>query len=172
MRNLFIAALSLILMTSCFGGTTYSIDNPTDQPIEVSIDGKDPITVAAKELKRVDGTLSEGEHTMKVGDGQEIKFNLDRNHVVLNPTLSKYIVAEVVYGNMEFPTDTVITVDGVEYSGAFPLVSNAPFIYTGDLNFHIDQPVKDEIETSKGAVVYKKMLRECDFKDFYKKEYR
>lgn len=172
MKNLFIAVLSAILMTSCFGGATYSIDNPTNQPIEVSIDGKDPITVAAKELKRMDETLDEGEHTMKVNGGEEIKFNLDKNHVMLNPTLSTYIIAEIVYGNTDFPTDTVIVVDDVEYRGAFPLVSNAPFIYTGDINFHVDKPVVDEVETTKGSVVYNKILRESEFKDFYKKEYR
>jgi len=164
----------LFLMTSCFGGATYSIDNPTDQEIQVSIDGKDAITVGPNELKRVDGTLSNGEHTMKVGDGQEVKFNLDKDHVMLNPTLSTYVVALQEYGvgMQSSKNDTIISIDGQTYEGPFPLVSNDPFIYSGDLNFHVDKPFKDEITTSKsGTVTMKKLFRKDEFLKFYKDEY-
>jgi len=179
MKNKFITSLFTVLaiaflITSCSGGATYSIDNPTDQAITVSIDGKDPISVGAKELKKMDGTLSNGEHTMKLGDGQEIKFNLDKDHVMLNPTGSTYIkvLQEYGVGMQSSNNDTIINIDGNSYEGPFPLVSKEPFIYTGDLNFQVDSPFKDEITTSKsGTVVMKKLFRQNDFFKFYKDEY-
>lgn len=172
----FLFCLSIILfMTSCFGGATYSIDNPTDQAIEVSIDGKDAVSIGPKELKKMDGTLSMGEHTMKVGSGTEVKFNLDKDHVMLNPTLSTYVVALQEYGTgmQSSANDTIVSIDGQNYEGPFPLVSNAPFIYSGDLNFHVDAPFKDEIQTSKvGTVTMRKLFRKSDFIDYFNKEYR
>ncbi|WP_156032797.1 hypothetical protein [Prevotella sp. 10(H)] len=164
----------IFLMTSCFGGATYWIDNPTDQPIEVSIDGKDPITLNAKEYKKMDETISEGEHTMKVGDGQEIKFTLDKDHVTLNPTLSTYVVVLQEYGTglASSDNDTIIKIDGKEYEGPFPIVTNDPFIYTGNINFLVDAPFKDEISRSSGGTVtLRKLFRKDDFVEFYKKEY-
>jgi len=172
---LFTCTLISLLMSSCFGGATYSIDNPTDQAIEVSIDGKDPIKLEAKEFKRMDNTLSLGEHTMKIGDGEEIKFNLDVDHAVLNPTKSTYVIAIQEYGTgfASSSNDTIITIDGVKYEGPFPLVSDAPFIYTGNINFNIDKPFKDEITSSKtGTVTLKKLFRKSEFIEYYNKEYR
>jgi len=165
----------VFLMTSCFGGVTYSIDNPTDQAINVSIDGKDAVSIGPKEFKRMDGTLSEGEHTMKVNDGQEIKFNLDKDHVMLNPTLSTYVkvLQEYGVGMQSTANDTIINIDGQTYEGPFPLVTNDPFIYTGDLNFQVDAPFKDEITTSKtGTVTMKKLFRKNEFIKYYKDEYQ
>ena len=171
---LFIFAIVAFAMTSCSGGATYWIDNPTDQAIEVSIDGNDPITVGAKEFKKMENTLAEGEHTMKVGNGEEIKFNLDQNHVTLNPTLSTYVVVLQEYGvgMQSTANDTIITLDGKQYEGPFPLVSNAPFIYTGNMNFLVDAPFKDEITTSQaGTVVMRKLFRKDEFIKYYEKEY-
>ncbi|MBB4036148.1 hypothetical protein GGR21_002049 [Dysgonomonas hofstadii] len=164
----------LFFMSSCSGGATYSIDNPTDQAISVSIDGKDAISIGAKEYKKMDGTLSKGEHTMKVGDGQEVKFNLDQDHVMLNPTLSTYVrvLQEYGVGMQSTANDTIINIDGQTYEGPFPLVSNEPVLYTGDLNFQVDAPFKDEITTSKtGTVTMKKLFRKDEFLKFYKDEY-
>lgn len=164
----------VVLFVSCSGGATYWIDNPTDQAIAVSIDSKEPVSIEAGEFKKMDGTLSEGEHTMKVGDGQEIKFTLDKNHIVLNPTLSTYVMVLQEYGVglASSNNDTIVVIDNVEYEGPFPLVSNEPFIFTGDVNFLVDSPFKDEITTSKsGTVTMKKIFRKNDFIDYFKKEY-
>ncbi len=170
-----LATLAVVfLMASCSSGATYSIDNPTENEIQVSIDGKDPISVGAKELKKMDGSLSLGEHTMKVGDGQEVKFNLDKDHVMLNPTLSTYVkvLQEYGVGIQSTANDTIINIDGKEFNGPFPLVSSEAFIYTGDLNYQVDKPFSDEITTSKsGTVVMKKLFRKDEFKKFYKDEY-
>jgi hypothetical protein len=179
-KHFFISCAGILmafLMTSCFGGVGYWIDNPTDESIEVSIDGKKSVTIEANEFKRFDETLKKGEHTMKVGDGEEIKFTFGEkdNHVTLNPTLSTYVIALQEYGigYASSDNDTIIIIDGKEYEGPFPLVTNAPFIYTGNVNFLINEPFKDEISRSDaGTVIMRKIFRKDDFIDYYKKEYR
>lgn len=172
---LLLSLSTILLITSCSSGATYWIDNPTDEPIEVSIDSNTPITVNAKEFKKMNNSLSLGEHTMRIGNGKEIKFNLDKDHVVLNPTLSTYVVAFQEYGVgiQSSQNDTIIEIDGMKYEGPFPTVSSAPFIYSGDINYLIDSQFKDEIETHQtGTVAMKKLFRKTEFIDFYNKEYK
>ena len=170
----FICTLTSLFITSCSSGAWYSIDNPTDKEISVIIDGKAPIKLAPEEFMRTEDYLSFGEHTIKVDGGEEVKFNVDKDHVMLNPTLSTYVKVLQEYGSglASSDNDTTIVIDGKKYEGPFPLVTSDPIIYTGDLNFAVDKPFKDEIETSKaGTVIMKKLFRKEEFIDFYKKEY-
>ena len=169
----FICSFAIFMLASCSNGATYWIDNPTNNEITVTIDGKEEIKVAANEFKKMEKTLKLGEHTMKVNDA-EVKFNLDKDHVILNPTLSTYVIVLQEYGTGFASTenDTVITLDGEEYEGPFPTVTADPFIYSGDLNFLVDTPFKGTIETSKtGTVIMRKIFRKTDFIKFYQEEY-
>ncbi|MFV0537961.1 MAG: hypothetical protein ACK5M3_11380 [Dysgonomonas sp.] len=75
-QTIFLLCLSIIFsQASCSSKVTFWIDNPTDQAIEVSIDGKNPVTVKAKEFKKMNNSLSLGEHSMKITNGKDIKFN-------------------------------------------------------------------------------------------------
>lgn len=174
-QTTFLLCLSIaFFFTSCFGGTTYWIDNPTDQAIEVSIDGETPVTINAKEFKKMDNALGSGEHSMKVTNGQEVKFNLDKDHVILNPTLSTYVVVLQEYGvgMQSTKNDSIFEIDGNKYEGPFK-PSNAPFIYSGDINYLIDKPFPEQISTQKsGTVTLKKIFRKADFIEFYDKEYQ
>ena len=173
-KSLLVCSLFAFVLASC-SGVTYSIDNPTDKEITVTIDNGTPIKLMPNEFKRIESTLSLGEHKMKVDDGSEIIFNLDKDHVILNPTLSTYVVALQEYGTgfASSDNDTIIVIDGIEYEGPFPLVTSDPFIYSGNLNFSIDKPFSDEIKTSKtGTVTMRKIFRKSEFIEYYNKEYK
>jgi len=175
LTHLLASLFMAFVIVSCSGGATYWIDNPTDDAISVSIDGNDPVTVNPLEFKKMENTLKEGEHTMVVNGGNEIKFMLDKNHVTLNPTLATYVVAIQEYGTglASSDNDTIVEIDGKKYEGPFPVVTNEPVIYTGNINFLVDKPFKDEITTSKsGTVIMRKLFRKNDFIDYFKKEYR
>ena len=170
----FICSVALFVLASCSGGATYWIDNPTNKEISVSIDGKGAIQLAPNEFKKMNKSIALGKHTMKVDDGNEISFDLDKNHIVLNPTLSTYIIVLQEYGTGFASTNnyTTITLDGIEYEGPFPIVTSDPFIYSGDLNHLVDSPFKDDITTTKtGTVTLRKIFRKNDFIEFYKEEY-
>ena len=168
-----ICSLVAFIMSSCSGGATYWIDNPTNKEITVTIDSKST-KLTPNEFKKMDGSLKLGKHTMKVDDGNEITFDLDKNHVILNPTLSTYIIVLQEYGvGIESDDNyTTITLDGEEYEGPFPIVTSDPFIYSGDLNLLIDKTFKEEIYTSEsGTVILRKVFRKTDFIKYYEKEY-
>ena len=168
-----ICSLVAFIMSSCSGGAMYYIDNPTNKEITVTIDGKST-KLTPNEFKKMDGSLKLGKHTMKVDDGNEIAFDIDKNHVILNPTLSTYIIVLQEYGTGIASDDdyTTITLDGEEYEGPFPIVTSDPFIYSGDLNLLIDKTFKEEIYTSKsGTVTMRKIFRKSDFIKFYEEEY-
>ena len=171
--KLALVSLFVFVLASCTEGVTY-IDNPTNKEITVTIDGKNPVKVKPNEFKKLDSPLKKGEHSMKVDDGNEIKFSMDDVKVILNPTLSTYIAVLQEYGVaiMSDKHDTTIILDDDEYYGPFPLVTSEPVIYTQDLNLLVDQPFKDEIYTSKtGTVTLKKIFRKNDFIKYCEEEY-
>ncbi|MCL1943854.1 MAG: hypothetical protein FWF54_09950 [Candidatus Azobacteroides sp.] len=175
MKNLSVFLVSLIsvfLMLSCSGGTECKIDNPTNAEIKVIIDGNSPIVLAPAEYNPdTKISLKEGEHTMKVNDGDEIKFKVSGNTGLLNPTLSTYVFAKEEYSTTGLSnelTDTDIELDGTTYTGPFEKISEA-FIPTDDVNLGIDQSFKSEISTHKtGVVIIKKIFRQKDFIDYFK----
>ena len=117
----FFAALAL---AACSSKVDFEIDNPTDAPLAISIDGKD-LPVAAHASRPV--SLAPGEHrlhTNRLGDVRFIVYERGRGGLI-NPTLSEYITAREIYVTGEdklknFGTSGLgIEVGGVEFKGPF-----------------------------------------------------
>jgi len=117
----FFAALAL---AACSSKVDFEIDNPTDAPLAISIDGKD-LPVAAHASRPV--SLAPGEHrlhTERLGDVRFIVYERGRGGLI-NPTLSEYITAREIYVTGEdklknFGTSGLgIEVGGVEFKGPF-----------------------------------------------------
>lgn len=117
----FFAALAL---AACSSKVDFEIDNPTDAPLAISIDGKD-LPVAAHASRPV--SLAPGEHrlhTDRLGDVRFIVYERGRGGLI-NPTLSEYITAREIYVTGEdklknFGTSGLgIEVGGVEFKGPF-----------------------------------------------------
>ncbi|HDS1040197.1 TPA: hypothetical protein QDZ42_003020 [Stenotrophomonas maltophilia] len=117
----FFAALAL---AACSSRIDFEIDNPTDAPLAISIDGKD-LPVAAHASRPV--SLAPGEHrlhTDRLGDVRFIVYERGRGGLI-NPTLSEYITAREIYVTGEdklknFGTSGLgIEVGGVQFKGPF-----------------------------------------------------
>ncbi|WP_313438848.1 hypothetical protein [Stenotrophomonas sp.] len=117
----FFAALAL---AACSSRIDFEIDNPTDAPLAISIDGKD-LPVAAHASRPV--SLAPGEHrlhTDRLGDVRFIVYERGRGGLI-NPTLSEYVTAREIYVTGEdklknFGTSGLgIEVGGVEFKGPF-----------------------------------------------------
>ncbi|HDS0951528.1 TPA: hypothetical protein QDZ34_004119 [Stenotrophomonas maltophilia] len=117
----FFAALAL---AACSSKIDFEIDNPTDAPLAISIDGKD-LPVAAHASRPV--SLAPGEHrlhTDRLGDVRFIVYERGRGGLI-NPTLSEYVTAREIYVTGEdklknFGTSGLgIEVGGVEFKGPF-----------------------------------------------------
>lgn len=164
-----IALLATLSLSSCGFDKLVRIDNPTNEPITVSIDEGEPFTLAALEHKRLEG-ISGGKHTIKVGDNESITFNIDHESVMLNPTLSTYLFVEEEYGapSPEWKTKfKEITLDGKKYEGVFEVVEGEVCIDMSKVNYDAVTPFPNETSSSGGTAVRVKLYRKSDFKEDY-----
>jgi hypothetical protein len=161
------------LMLSCSGGAEYYIDNPTSEAITVSVDGKDAVTVNPGEYKKIEGTLADGEHTMKVGEN-ELKFSTDGKSVMLNPTGAVYVKVKQEYGVGMASEDgyTTIEIDGNKYEGPFEIQSDPAVVVSG-VSYGVDEDFPNQVMMARGQTkaVKTKLFRKDDFFKFYKSEY-
>src|SRR4051812_20761824 len=154
---------------------SYAIDNPTDKPLSLTIDGK-VYEIAAHDDKSV--SLSAGEHTMKgdlVGDIRFISYYRGRGGII-NPTLSDYVIYRQSFEkeNSKSPgyqgkLDQVV-LDGVTFEGTMKQ-ANDLFI-DKDWTYDVDEELPDSVtEHDNGAnnTVHNKVFRSRDFIAFFEK---
>lgn len=171
----FITFLSLsliLLMASCSSGSVY-IDNPTDKEISVSIDGKEAIKVAPGEYKKVEG-VENGEHTLKLSDGEEVKFMVEGNGFI-NPTQESYVLVSELYSvrdvNYDLPFSEIEIGEDI-YEGPYEMI-NDPFIRSTTYNYDLNTPFPEEITLAKNknSKICKKIFRQKDFVKYFDDEY-
>lgn len=127
-----LAILSLaFLFVSCFGGkvdSTFIVDNPTENVLELKIDDKD-YKIEPMKFEKV--KLDAGEHKIELADGKKVYMNVYANSKggIINPTGAPYIFESIVYAqegheSSANPMEQQIFVDGVEYYGPFRVVDD------------------------------------------------
>ena len=121
---LFPFAAALALAACSPSKIEFQIDNPTDTPLALSIDGQD-LPVAAQGSRPV--SLAVGEHrlhTDKLGDVRFIVY-VDGRGGLINPTLSEYVIAREIYVTDESKVknfgvgNSGIQLGGVDFEGPF-----------------------------------------------------
>jgi hypothetical protein len=114
-------------LTACqkFGsGVAFTVDNPTGQALQVSLDGK-AITLPPHSGHEV--TLAPGAHTLEAPATGRVPFlvYVRGRGGLINPTLSPYITINEIYATdakaaSRFqPFHKAITIDSVDFSGPF-----------------------------------------------------
>jgi len=93
-----------LLVMLCFGFITSSckgpvkeliIDNPSEDSYTIGFLDFEPLTLGAKESKKID--IPYGKQTISI-NGVDHKINLDADHsYMLNPSKSRYYIENVVY---------------------------------------------------------------------------
>ncbi|MEN5118421.1 hypothetical protein ABE488_13970 [Luteimonas sp. TWI662] len=93
----FATASAVLLLAACSPSTpSFEIDNPTDAPVQVTIDGKThevaPGASAALELDA-------GPHTLRAERTGEVRISVcgAERGTLINPTLSDYVLAREIY---------------------------------------------------------------------------
>jgi hypothetical protein len=129
-QSRFLLTASLLLLaglTACqkFGsGVAFTVDNPTGQTLQVSLDGK-AITLAPHSGQDI--SLAPGAHTLEAPATGKVPFlvYVRGRGGLINPTLSPYITVNEIYatdakGAERFrPFHKAISLDGVTFSGPF-----------------------------------------------------
>ncbi|MEN3755081.1 hypothetical protein ABC733_27790 [Mangrovibacter sp. SLW1] len=172
-----------IALTACFGDNKeFLIDNPTGQPLAISIDAQ-KITVPAKESQSI--KLSAGQHTLTLANGETVKFSVfdawprSGNSGIINPTRTRYIyviqkyLAKGIEPQGESGDVHTLSIDGQTVTGPFEDLGSEIFIdnslHYWDLNPTESFPASMS-STSKEN--YKtKVYRIQDFTYYYNNEF-
>lgn len=99
-QTLLFTLLCLIgVFTSCSSGTTYWIDNPTNEAITVYID---ETSYVIPPVSMIEAKVEYGKHKLKY-DGQELTFHnggrTNNTPAILNPTQSVYVFYKQIFMN-------------------------------------------------------------------------
>jgi len=143
----------LALLIAC-GSTevAFTLDNPTDQPLQVSLDGKS-YQIAPRTGKNL--RLRPGRHTLAspVTGPQAFLVYTKSGGGLINPTLSPYVTFNMVYATNDqtakhfSPMEQEITLDGVTFSGPFRC-SRELFI-DKDWAFGVHERIPDKIRVGQ-----------------------
>ncbi|KLJ01679.1 hypothetical protein [Luteimonas sp. FCS-9] len=93
----FAAASAVSLLAACGPSSpAFEIDNPTDAPVQVTIDGK-TLEVAAGASTALE--LDAGPHTLATARTGEVRISVcgAERGTLINPTLSDYVLAREIY---------------------------------------------------------------------------
>ena len=128
MKNLLFCAAFSIALFSCSSNVDLAIDNPTEFPVEVTIDTL-RVEVPAKQVVWVE--MGKGEHKVTLANDSIISFNFTDDLYMLNPTQTKYLVSEQYYGppafqasyNHVLPNKTIEFL-GTEIEGNYKTISD------------------------------------------------
>ena len=174
----FAILLAVLAIAGCSGGSLdFSIDNPTDAPISLTIDDTH-YDVPAHQAKDI--SLAPGEHRMESSSTGKIKFIVyaGGEGALINPTLSDYVIADKIYladpskrTNFGAVNET-IQLQGVAFQGPFAL-RNALFIEK-KWRFGVHQPFPHELtgyDPGTGGNIFSKIFATADFVPYYEEAY-
>lgn len=121
-------ALLALLMAGCDSSPKFSINNPTTNAIHVKIDDKayDVPPKSSTEL-----SLSQGQHTLDSVTTGNIRFSVcgsSDNEVLINPTLSDFVIVSEIYVSDESQlnhfgsVNRIVTLNNEQWQGPFEQV--------------------------------------------------
>lgn len=167
--------LAAATLTACSSNVSFRIDNPTDAPVDVTIDGTKH-TVAPKSDEAV--SLAAGKHSMETASVGKIDFIVYTNAKggLINPTLGDYIVANEIYATSAktakgFMTLTnKIVIGNQQFAGPFR-VHRGLFI-DQDWKYGVREefPEEESVGSANGNI-FGKVFAAADFEAYYRRRF-
>ncbi len=157
------------------GGKKYFIDNPTNAPLKLVLDGQN-IELSAHEYKQVD--IKGGSHQLAVAGGAQRSFTIDETQSqkggMINPLAATYVIWTENYGekNSYNPLSHTIKWNGEDITGPFK-VDSSVYIPNG-WSFDVVTPFPKSVQVSNNASsAWKaKIFRAEDFTKEYNEYYK
>ncbi|MDL5595900.1 hypothetical protein QS468_24500 [Bacillus subtilis] len=171
--------LAALLLSACGESSqTFLLDNPTNAPITLSLDGQTHEIPAntSSELK-----LAPGAHELRNEKLGEVRFIVyaGGKGALINPTLSDYIIANQIYVTDESKLSSFgqlknkVALDGVEFIG--PFWQSHDLFIANAWNFGPREAFPETMELSHvptdGGKFYSKLFTAQEFIDYYESEY-
>lgn len=151
---------------------SYLIANPSENSIELLIDGKS-FVVAPKQITSID--LTPGKHQMKFNlDGKEIDtvFEVKFHNGLINPTKADYYVFTRPYGagrnRDSLFTSQTMTIDEKVFYGN---IQHHNSMYIQGFYYNLDQDYPKVFMNKGDDIDVSKIFSKDDFKQFYFENY-
>lgn len=176
MKKILLALMLTILFVACGGSgkSTFTLDNPSDEKITVTIDGKEH-NLDAKTHEKVELTV--GEHTVE-NDKYKVIFTVysDSKGGIISPTGYPYIKERRVYSVKETTQsgtamDEDFIIDDYIFTGPFSVTYD--FIIDrsygqgargkGDWDYDLFEPFPETISMDRDVNIYSKMYNKNEF---------
>ncbi|WP_338984408.1 hypothetical protein [Fusobacterium nucleatum] len=176
MKKILLALMLTILFVACGGSgkSTFTLDNPSDEKITVTIDEKEH-SLEAKTHEKIELTV--GEHSVE-NDKYKVTFTVysDSKGGIINPTGYPYIKERRVYSVKETTQsgtamDEEFKIDDYIFSGPFSVTYD--FIIDrsygqgargkGDWDYDLFEPFPETISMDRDVNIYSKMYNKNEF---------
>lgn len=176
MKKILLTLILTILFVACGGSgkSTFTLDNPSDEKITVTIDGKEH-SLEAKTHEKVELTV--GEHIVE-NDKYKVTFTVysDSKGGIINPTGYPYIKERRVYSVKETTQsgtamDEDFIIDDYMFTGPFSVTYD--FIIDrsygqgargkGDWDYDLFEPFPETISMDRDVNIYSKMYNKNEF---------
>ena len=174
MKSLLLSLVAGLALAGCsLSSVSFEIDNPTDSPLQLTLDGK-PHAIGPHASVSV--SLAPGEHrlhTQALGDVQLVVY-ADGQGGLINPTLSEYVVVSQVYadaGQQYGEANNEIDLDGVAIEGPFTKVHG--LFIEKDWRYGAHENFPDSVVTTQqqaGIERRNKLFSAVDFIAYLEKE--
>lgn len=178
MRKLALPFATVLFLAGCASGSVdFTVDNPTDLPLKLQIDGT-PYEIPAHQDKEL--TLKAGEHSLDAAATGPLKFIVysGGKGALINPTLSDYVIVSEAYITEESKAKNFrplgggpFELDGVPFNGPFHHV-DALFIEKG-WRFGVREPFPDSLQgydAGNGGNIFRKIFTAPDFIAYVEKQ--
>lgn len=169
MKNVFFAALMLLVLASCSSNVDLAIDNPTSEPVVVKIDSL-VVEVPPREVVWVE--MGKGEHQVTLENDSIVKFNFQQSVYMVNPTLREYLITKEYYGSEAYASiaqsasainKKKVTFLGVEFEGDYDVVKNLINPVTWDYGPREALPEMIQMDADENYALISKMYDEVEF---------
>ena len=151
----------------------FLIDNPTNKPIELTIN-QVKYQIESNQNQKVE--LEKGYNTIqfkdKNGQIKDTFFNVNSQRGVINPTLNEYITFTQYYGYIpnkdSLMTSKSTTINNKIYFGDLKQENS---IFISDFYFNLDEDYQKLIKNIDTLERRKKIFRKADFINFYEEKF-
>ncbi len=158
---LIVCLLFAACLCSCSSNVDLAIDNPTEEPIIVTIDTL-MVEVPGREVVWVE--MGKGEHQVTLANDSVVRFNFTEEMYMLNPTQTEYLMFEQFYGNQMFMGQHVSTIPkqtvnylGIELEGNYAVVKGLIVPITWDYGPREALPQTVEIDSEDQYATFVKI---------------
>ncbi len=167
--------LAAAALTACSGNVSFRIDNPTDAPVDVTIDGAKH-TVAPH--TDVPVSLAPGKHALETATTGKIDFIVYVNGKggIINPTFGDYVVVNQVYATSAktakgFATlNNKIVLGNEQFTGPFRVHRGLFIDKDWKYGVYEEFPESESVGTASGNI-FGKVFAPGDFVAFYRRRY-